>query len=113
MSNVMSRGLACALLLLVATTATQSVEAAETPAATVITVGEMCGGCVKKINGKFENAKGIASVRCDIPTKSVTVTPASGYRLSPRGLWVMMDEIGKTPTKLVGPSGTFTKKPAE
>ena len=113
MLNDMSRTIACAALLLMVFAATKAAEAAETPAATVITVGEMCGGCVKKINAKFENAKGITSVRCDIPTKTVTLTPASGYRLSPRGLWVMMDEIGKTPTKLAGPSGTFTEKPAE
>ncbi len=112
MLNVLSRGLAGAAVLLMVFAAT-FVEAAETPTATVITVGEMCGGCVKMINGKFDNVKGIASVRCDIKTKSVTLTPANGYRLRPRVLWEMMDEIGKTPTKLAGPDGVFTSKPKE
>jgi copper chaperone CopZ len=113
MLNVLSRSIASAALLLLVVTATNPVEAADTTTATVITVGEMCGGCVKKINAKFENVNGIGSVSCDIPTKTVTLTPASGYRLKPRVLWEMMDEIGKTPTKLVGPNGTFTEKPAE
>ena len=113
MLNVMSQTIACIALLVLALTTAEAGEAAETPAATVISVGEMCGGCVKKINAKFEGVEGIGSVRCDIASKTVTLMPASGYRLSPRGLWVMMDEIGKTPRKLVGPSGTFTEKPTK
>ena len=81
------------------------------PAPTVITVAEMCGGCVKKINAGFKDVKGIGEVSCDIDTKSVTVTAAPGFKLSPRGLWVLMEGIGKPPTKLAGPDGVYTAKP--
>lgn len=80
---------------------------------TVITVGEMCGGCVKKITEHFDGAAGIVEVRCDIKSKSVTIVPTAGTTLSPLNLWESMDSIGKTPTKLVGPSGTYTSKPAQ
>lgn len=88
-----------------------ALEAKDKPAATVMTVKEMCGGCVKKITKHLQPMKGIAAVQCDIKTKTVKVTPQPGYTLSPKGLWTVMDDIGKTPTKLVGPSGTFTSKP--
>lgn len=86
-------------------------KAAEPTTATVITVGEMCGGCVKNIQSRFDGVKGIASVRCDVESKSVTLRPEKGYRLSPRGLWIAMEKIGKTPVKLAGPGGVFTSKP--
>lgn len=78
---------------------------------TVMTVGEMCGGCVKKIEKTLKPMKGVAGVRCDIKSKTVTVTPKSRVVLSPKTLWEAMAEIGKSPTKLVGPGGTFTEKP--
>ncbi|MGH7126971.1 MAG: heavy-metal-associated domain-containing protein [Planctomycetaceae bacterium] len=87
-----------------------SLEAAESTK-TVITVGEMCGGCVKRITAKLEPMPGIADVRCDIETKRVFVTPEKDVALSPRGLWEAMESIGKTPKRLTGPSGTFTSKP--
>jgi copper chaperone CopZ len=88
-----------------------ALEAGEKSAATVMTVKEMCGGCVKKITKHLQPMEGIASIQCDIKTKTVKVTPKSGHTLSPKVLWTAMDDIGKTPTKLVGPSGTFTSKP--
>lgn len=99
------------LLLAVALIVPGMARAEEVPTLTVVTVDEMCGGCVKKINAHFEGAEGIASVQCDIPGKTVTFTPASGYNISPRGVWVSLEGIGKTPLKLVGPKGTFTAKP--
>ena len=78
---------------------------------TTITVGEMCGGCVKAITAKLQPLADVAKVQCDIKTKRVYILPAQGRVLSPRVLWEAMDEIGKTPTKLAGPSGTFTSKP--
>ena len=78
---------------------------------TVITVGEMCGGCVKRIEAKLKPVDGIADVRCDIQKQTVTVLPDPKVKLSPKWLWEAMESIGKPPKKLVGPSGTFTKKP--
>tara|TARA_R110002049_G_scaffold2750_10_gene22482 strand:+ start:154910 stop:155260 length:351 start_codon:yes stop_codon:yes gene_type:complete len=78
---------------------------------TVMTVGEMCGGCVKKITTRFDDVKGIAKLECSIEKKSVTLVPEKGVRLSPKAIWVIMESIGKTPNKMVTPDGTFTSKP--
>lgn len=100
--------LTLALLFGLANAAT--VKAAESTV-TTITVGEMCGGCVKAITAKLQPMSGVAKVQCDVKTKRVYILPVQGQVLSPRVLWEAMDEIGKTPTKLAGPSGTFTSKP--
>lgn len=81
------------------------------PKPTVITVGEMCGGCVKQINTKLKTIPEIAKVECDLKAKSVTITPKSEATLSSKMLWETFDSIGKTPVKLTGPDGTFTSKP--
>ncbi len=88
-----------------------TVHAVEKNQATVITVEEMCGGCVTKITKHFAGVKDISDLKCDIKTKTATFTPRKDTELSPLKLWEEMDGIGKTPKKLVGPSGTFTSKP--
>ena len=80
---------------------------------TVMTVSEMCGGCVKKITKRFEGVESIAKVECSIEKRSVTVIPKADVRLSPKGIWEIMESINKTPTKMVTPDGTFTSKPNE
>ena len=109
--------LTAGLLLLVATAFIAApAPAADTEAekvSTVMTVGEMCGGCVKKINERFAGVKGIADVKCDIERQMVTLVPEKGVGLSPRGVWIAMERIGKTPTKMVCPRGVFTSKPSE
>ncbi len=78
---------------------------------TVVTVGEMCGGCVKKITKRFEDEKEVAKVDGNIEKKTVTVVPEECVQLSPMKIWEIMEGISKTPTKLVSPEGTFTSKP--
>lgn len=112
MLNPLRLGVAVTLVAALVMGWSDTVQASEPPAPTVVTVGEMCGGCVKKITARFADSKGIASVQCDIESKTATFFPAVGYRLSPRGLWVSMEEIGKTPVRLEGPSGVFTSKPS-
>ena len=85
---------------------------AAAPADTVVNVGEMCGGCVKKITAKLEKMPQVVSFQCDIAKKTVTVTPAA-TGMSPRALWEALESIGKTPVKMVSPAGTFTAKPAK
>lgn len=80
---------------------------------TVMTVSEMCGGCVNKITKRFEGVEGIEKVTCDIASQKVTVVPKQGISLSPRGVWEIMEEIQKAPKKMVCPSGTFTAKPKQ
>jgi len=77
---------------------------------TVITVAEMCGGCVKKISARLTELSNVADVKCDVATKTVTVTPKSAG-ISARVLWEAMDEIGKEPKQLVDATGTHTTKP--
>lgn len=77
----------------------------------VMTVGEMCGGCVTKITKRFDGVAGVAKVQCSIEKKSVTLIPKKDVRLSPKGVWEIMESIGKTPKKMVTPTGTFTSKP--
>ncbi|MFH5802611.1 heavy-metal-associated domain-containing protein, partial [Alienimonas sp. DA493] len=93
--------LCCAALLAAApTTAAADAPANDAPsAATVITVGEMCGGCVKRIEGKLKPVDAIAKVQCDVEKKTVTVLPKSGVKLSPKWLWEAMESIGKTPKR--------------
>ena len=107
-------GLAAGLALMVAMVVpTPPAFAAETEkSSTVMTVSEMCGGCVKKVTKRFDGVKGIATVRCSIENQSVTLVPEKGVRLSPRGVWEAMEGIGKTPKKMVCPAGTFTSKPS-
>lgn len=107
MNSITRRTALCALIL----SMVSQVLAAESATTTVITVGEMCGGCVRKITERLQKMPGVASIQCDMKTKSVTVTHASGKSLSARTLWVAMEEIGKAPKKLAGPEGTFTSKP--
>ena len=79
--------------------------------AMVVTCNEMCGGCVKKIEKRFAEDKGLV-VTYDIPTKTVAFQPAPGRALSAKGIWTAMDKIGKTPVQLVEANGTVhTKKP--
>ena len=80
--------------------------------ATVVTIeGEMCGGCVKKIQAALAEVKGIAEVTGDTKAKTVTIVPAPAVDLSPRALWEAIEKAGKKPAMLVGPHGTFKSKP--
>jgi copper chaperone CopZ len=77
----------------------------------VMTVGEMCGGCVKRITARFDSVDAVTKVVCSIEKKSVTLVPKDGVKLSPKGIWEIMESIGKTPKKMITPDGTFTSKP--
>ena len=78
---------------------------------TVVTVIEMCGGCVKKITKRFEDEKDVATIECSIEKKTVTLVPKDGVKLNAKKVWEIMEGISKTPTKLASPEGTFTTKP--
>lgn len=88
--------ISCALLLVTFLCFTSTVSAAEREQVnTVVTVGERCGGCVKKIAKRFDSEKAVAKVVCNIEKKTVTIVPAKGVRLSPKGVWEVMDSIEK------------------
>ncbi len=88
-----------------------SVDAREKAMPTVVHVDEMCGGCVKKVHRRFDDDEKVGRVECDSEAKTVTFYPPKNESLSARYLWVEMDEIGKTPLKLVCPQGTYRSKP--
>lgn len=82
------------------------------PPVTVITVEKLhCGGCAKRVEAKLKEIPGVASVKSDVKTKTLWVNPHPGKTPSPRGLWEAVEKANDRPTKLQGPSGTFTKKP--
>ena len=85
----------------------------ETPiTATVVTIqGEMCGGCVKKMQGTLAKVSGIASVEGNAAEKTMTIVPSAGTKLSPKAIWEAIEQAGKKPAKLVGPDGEFVTKP--
>lgn len=110
MAQKLSRRLAMAAMVATFGSFAVNANAGDATNSTVMTVGEMCGGCVKKITKKLQPMAGIAGVECDVSKKTVKVVPDNGVTLSPRKLW---ETIGKTPTKLVGPSGTYSSKPKQ
>ena len=79
---------------------------------TVLTIDGMhCAGCAKKVSRKLEAIKPVASAKVDAATGKAIVAPTKGKKVSPKLLWEAVEAAGYKPTKLQGPSGTFTKKP--
>tara|TARA_E500000305_G_C4008129_1_gene231165 strand:+ start:1274 stop:1615 length:342 start_codon:yes stop_codon:yes gene_type:complete len=113
----MIRSFSCTFLALFAglliLTTPDLVLAGEPVRPTVVHVDEMCGGCVKKVHRRFDDDEKIGRVNCNVDEKTVTFYPVKEKSFTARYLWVEMDEIGKTPIKLVGPEGTFSSKPGK
>jgi len=99
------------LLFVTLAAASTTLQAGNQDRRTVVTVGEMCGGCVKNITTRLQKVSDIDKVECDIKTKTVTITPKVDKTLSPLFVWDTMAEIGKTPKEIVAPTGTFTSRP--
>jgi copper chaperone CopZ len=104
------------LLFVMATTAIaiQSSEALATNSkdSTTITLKTLdCESCAKKIAAKLSEVEGVDSVKTDVKSKVVVVTPKKNLGLSPLQLWEAIEKAGKEPVKLTGPGGTFTSKP--
>lgn len=79
---------------------------------TSITIDGMhCAGCAKKIATRLRAVAGVADAQVSAETGTAAVTPKDKANVSPRSLWESIEKAGYTPTKLVGPGGTFTKKP--
>lgn len=101
----------CLLVLSVGLSGSEAARAAE-PAATTITIPSMdCMACAKKIANKVYEVPGVKEVRVDLMAKTLLVTPKAQATLSPLGLWDAVETAKEAPSKLVGPSGTFTSKP--
>jgi copper chaperone CopZ len=79
---------------------------------TVIDIEDLdCEACAATVEESLKAIAGVAKVKLDVDDQTATVTPQEKTTLSAKALWEAVEEAGFKPTKLVGPSGTFTKKP--
>ena len=85
--------------------------AAENANTSIAIEGMHCAGCAKKVASRLKSVGGVADAQVNVETGTAAVTPKAKSMLSPRALWDAIENAGYTPTKLSGPSGTFTKKP--
>jgi len=98
----------CAVLLTLGLTLSA---AAEAP--TTITVPTMdCAGCAKNVAARLKQVPGVASAQANLQAQTITVTPQQAQVLSPRALWEAVEKARHRPSRLEGPSGTFTAKAA-
>jgi len=82
------------------------------PKPTTVTVPSLhCAGCAKKVAAKLKTVPFVDKAEPDFKTKTVKVTPKADKTLSPKALWEAVEGCDETPSKLEGPSGTFTSKP--
>ncbi len=110
MSRLTSLSLVAALALVWLNASVASAQ--QPPPVTIITVPKMCcGGCAKRVAAKIAVAPFVDAVQPSVPTKTITVTARPQAVLSPRALWEAVEQAGQQPSKLEGPSGTFTAKP--
>lgn len=99
-------------LAVLAVVALGDVLQAANPAPTAITIIDMhCQGCAKKVAAQLYQVPGVAAVQADMQAKKLFVTAKEQALVSPRALWEAVEKAGKQPTRLEGPSGTFTAKP--
>jgi copper chaperone CopZ len=80
---------------------------------TVIDIEDLdCEACAVTVEESLKEIAGVAKVKIDVDTQTATVIPQEKATLSAKTLWEAVEQSGFTPLKLVGPSGTFTSKPA-
>ncbi|MCE9565949.1 MAG: heavy-metal-associated domain-containing protein [Planctomycetes bacterium] len=105
----------CGLLALAAGVVLGGVAGGQSPAKeawTAISIPEMhCASCAKKVCTEVEKQTGVAKTQIDMKSKTIFVLAKDGAGPSPKSLWEAVEKADEVPTKLVGPSGTFTKKP--
>jgi copper chaperone CopZ len=111
----MGKPVICALTVMAAVLfcLAQNVSGQATTKDTVITIEDLdCPTCAKKVEKAVAAVPGVATVKTDVKTMTATVTPQSDKTPSARALWEAVEKAGFQPTKLEGPGGTFTAKPA-
>lgn len=83
-------------------------------AVTTITVPDMdCEACAAKLVKKVSAVPGVGKVEPDVKAQVLKVTPAGKDAPAPKALWEACAAAGYDPTKLEGPGGVFTTKPAQ
>jgi Cu+-exporting ATPase len=103
------RGMALATLAILTV---GSAVSAQNPAPTTITIPHMrCMFCANALASRLQVVEGVAKVQTDILATKLIVTPKTQTLPSPRALWEAIEKAGCRPSRLEGPSGTFTEKP--
>jgi copper chaperone CopZ len=101
-----------AFSLVVALTWCSYVSAAEKSTKTLITVKELhCKGCAKKIAGQLYTVAGVKEVAVNMERKLFVITPQEKKLPLSRAMWEAVVKGEGRPIRLVGPQGTFEKKP--
>lgn len=107
----MSRFLSCVAVVAIGLSLVQAQSQAG-PVLTTIIVPEMhCVMCAKKMARQLQEVPGVAKADANVSAKAMIVTPKTQAILSPRSMWEAVEKAGYKPSKLDGPSGTFTAKP--
>ena len=100
-------GLGAAAMLLAANLA----YAADPLATTISVKGMHCQGCASKVVRNLQAVQGVNKAEVSAEKAVAVVIAKDNAVPSPKALWEAIEKAGYTPTKLVGPAGTFTKKP--
>ena len=91
--------------------ATNLLQAADLPATTISVQGMHCAGCASKVAGNLQAVAGVQKAEVNAETAVAIVTAKANVAPSPRAMWEAVEKAGYKPTKLIGPTGTFTAKP--
>lgn len=75
--------------------------------------GLHCASCSKKVKTKLEKVANVKVADVDHKTGIAKVTVKDGVKASPKALWEAVEQADAKPTKLEGPDGVFTSKPAK
>lgn len=113
MRMTMTRPAAAAVLTALLVLSAQGQPAPVPSPVTTISVPDMdCPSCAKGVATKVAAVPGVAKVETNVKERLVRVTPKDRVVVSPKALWAAVEAGGQDPAKLEGPSGTFTKMPA-
>ena len=100
------------LAFLAVMTPSEWVVAAERPTSSVVTIeGMHCPACAKAVAIKLKRVPDVADAAVDVKSGKATVSPVKGREPSALSLWEAVEAGGYRPTRIEGPSGTFTSKP--
>lgn len=105
------RSIVLGLLSAVTLFGANRLQAAEPQVATITVQGMHCAGCASKVTRKLQAVSGVEKAQVDPAKGTALVTLKSDAAPSPRAMWEAVEKAGYKPTRLVGPTGTFSVKP--
>ncbi|MCA9124512.1 MAG: heavy-metal-associated domain-containing protein [Planctomycetaceae bacterium] len=102
-----------ALFAVTLMTATATLQAEQPKVRTTIVVkGMHCQSCANKLIKKLNAVPGVRASNADAERGLAVADAKDAQQLpSPKAQWEAVEQAGYTPVKLIGPLGTFTKKP--